>query len=142
MGTDVHSPETRSYNMSRIRGKNTKPEVRLRSLLHRAGFRFRIHDSRLLGKPDIVLPKYKVVIFVNGCFWYRHKGCKYCTFPKSRKEFWDRKFADTIERDGLKQEQLRKAGWKVYVVWECEIKSDPEGVLKTLTSQLQEREIR
>lgn len=139
MSADVHTPETRSYNMSRIRGKNTKPEVKLRSLLHRAGLRFRIHDSRLPGKPDIVLPRYKAAIFVNGCFWHRHEGCKYCTFPKARKDFWDRKFADTVERDRVKQKQLREAGWDVFVVWECELKSHPEDVAASLINQLQKK---
>lgn len=139
MTRDVHDPETRSYNMSRIRGKNTKPEVKLRSLLHRAGFRFRIHDSRLPGKPDIVLPKYRSVVFVNGCFWHRHEGCKYCTNPSTRKDFWDKKFSDTVQRDRVVKKQLEEAGWDVFVVWECELKNNAEEVLRFLIDELQKK---
>lgn len=140
MPTDVHSPETRSYNMSQIRGKNTKPEVQLRSLLHRAGFRFRIHDTKLPGKPDIVLPRYKCVIFVNGCFWHRHQGCKYCTTPKTRPEFWDKKFSDTIERDRIKRHQLELAGWRVFIVWECELRHTAEATVAHLTEQIKRKD--
>ena len=136
MSSDVHSPETRSYNMSRIRSKNTKPEKLLRSLLHREGFRFRIHDARLPGKPDIVLPKYKTVIFVNGCFWHRHEGCKYTTTPATRRDFWEEKFSGTVQRDRIKQQQLEQMGWSVFTVWECEIKQDADQVLKYLTDAL------
>lgn len=139
MTRDVHDPETRSYNMSRIRGKNTKPEVKLRSLLHRAGFRFRIHDSRLPGKPDIVLPKYRSVVFVNGCFWHRHEGCKYCTNPSTRKDFWDKKFSDTVQRDRAVKKQLEEAGWGVFVVWECELKNNTEEVMRYLIDELQKK---
>lgn len=125
--------------MSRIRGKNTKPEVKLRSLLHRAGFRFRIHDNKLPGKPDIVLPRYRSVIFVHGCFWHRHEGCRYCTTPVTRKDFWDKKFSDTKQRDRKNQQQLAEAGWNVIVVWECELKSDAEGVLSLLIDELQKK---
>ena len=141
MGTDVHSPEVRSYNMSRIRGKNTKPEMKLRSLLHRAGFRFRVHDSNLPGTPDIVLPRYKSAIFVNGCFWHRHEGCKYCAMPKTRKDFWEKKFSDTVKRDRAKHKQLQEAGWDVLVVWECELKTDSEIMVKGLIKQLQKRDV-
>lgn len=140
MTTDVHDPETRSYNMSRIRGKNTKPEVKLRSMLHQAGFRFRIHDNRLPGKPDIVLPKYRTVIFVNGCFWHRHGGCKYCTTPATRKDFWDKKFADTVQRDHVKKEQLEAAGWDVFIVWECELRNDSEGTIAQLIKHMRQKE--
>jgi DNA mismatch endonuclease, patch repair protein len=139
MSPDVHDPETRRYNMSRIRGKDTKPEVRLRSLLHRAGFRFRIHDSRLPGKPDIVLPKYKSVIFVNGCFWHRHEGCRYCTTPATRRDFWNKKFSGTVQRDRVKKQQLEEAGWNVFIVWECELKTDAERVLRFLIDELQKK---
>lgn len=122
--------------MSRIRGKDTRPEVKLRSLLHRAGFRFRVHDSRLPGKPDIVLPRYRSVIFVNGCFWHRHQGCRYCTTPATRKDFWDRKFSETVQRDQAKKIQLEEAGWRVFTVWECELKRDSEIVLTSLISEL------
>ena len=138
MSTDVHSPETRSYNMSRIHSKNTKPEVKLRSLLHRAGFRFRTHDSKLPGKPDIILPRYKTVIFVNGCFWHQHEGRRYSSKPKTRKDFWEKKFSDTVKHDQIKKTQLCESGWNVYVVWECQIKNDPEHVVKGLIMQLQQ----
>ena len=119
---DIFTKAKRSWNMSRIKGKNTKPELLLRSLLHRSGFRFRLHDKKLPGKPDIVLPRYKSVIFVNGCFWHRHPGCKYAYTPKSRQDFWFRKFEATVKRDKKKRKELKKEGWDVIVVWECELK--------------------
>jgi len=119
---DHLSPEKRSWNMSRIRSKNTKPEIIVRSTLHRLGYRFRIHRKDLPGKPDIVLPKYKAVIFVHGCFWHRHEGCKDCTTPKTNTEFWKDKFQRNVERDILHQIKLKKDGWKVVVIWTCEIK--------------------
>ena len=97
--TDILSKERRSWNMSRIRGSDTKPELLVRSLLHRMGYRFRLHRKDLPGRPDIVLPKYRTVIFVHGCFWHRHKGCKYAYTPKSRTDFWQNKFQGTVERD-------------------------------------------
>lgn len=129
---DRISKEHRSWNMSRIRGKHTKPELRLRSLLHRMGFRFRLHDPRLPGKPDIVLPKYKTAIFVNGCYWHRHDGCLKATMPKTRIDFWQEKFQKTIERDNLKHYQLIQSGWHVLITWECELESFPETVVKEL----------
>ena len=121
--------------MSRIQGKNTSPELLLRSLLHRQGYRFRLHDKSLPGKPDIVLPKYKTVIFVNGCFWHRHEGCQYTTVPKSRAEFWAEKFRLNVERDYKNAERLRASGWHVIVVWECELKS-PEKAVKQIIRKL------
>ena len=117
---DRISKKHRSWNMSRIRSKNTKPEMVVRSFLHKAGFRFRLHRHDLPGKPDIVLPKYNTVIFVHGCFWHRHKGCKYAYTPKSRLKFWKDKFAGTVKRDKLHLKQLQDNGWKVFIVWECE----------------------
>lgn len=111
----------RSWNMSRIKGKNTIPELKLRSFLHKNGFRFRVHDNNLIGKPDIVLPKYKTVIFVHGCFWHRHKGCKYAYTPKSKKKFWNSKFKDNIVRFNQVKRVLKKAGWEVLIVWECQV---------------------
>lgn len=140
MGTDVHSPETRSYNMSRIRGKDTKPEVMLRSLLHGNGYRFRLHDNRLPGKPDIVLPKYKTAIFVNGCFWHRHEDCRYCTTPRTRQEFWEKKFSETVLRDRKKIQQLEESGWKAVTIWECELKSAPKSALNNLITQFSKGE--
>lgn len=137
--TDILPPEKRSWNMSRIKGKNTKPEVLLRSLLHQAGFRFRIHADNLPGKPDIVLPRYNTAIFVNGCFWHRHKNCKYAYSPKSRHAFWQEKFARTVQRDQEKTEKLIKDGWQVRTVWECELKNYPDGVVAEITHNLKGR---
>ena len=120
--TDVHSPEIRSYNMAQIKGKNTKPEEIVRKLLFARGFRYRKNVSALPGTPDIVLPKYKTCIFVNGCFWHRHEGCKYTTTPHTREEFWQKKFQNNIERDELVKNELEKLGWKVIIVWECELR--------------------
>jgi DNA mismatch endonuclease (patch repair protein) len=123
---DIISKEKRSWNMSRIRSKDTKPEKIVRFLLHRMGYRFRLHVNNLPGKPDIVLPKYRTVIFVHGCFWHRHKGCKYAYTPKSRIEFWEKKFADNIERFKSVKKELINKSWKVIVIWECETKFDKE----------------
>jgi DNA mismatch endonuclease (patch repair protein) len=126
---DTISPERRSWNMSRIRGKNTKPELVLRSMLHREGFRFRLHRKDLPGCPDIVLPRYHTAIFVHGCFWHRHEGCRYATMPSTRKEFWIEKFKKNIERDARNRTALEIAGWKVYVAWECELQHEPQTTL-------------
>ena len=119
---DVHTPEQRSYNMSRIRGKDTKPEELVRKYLFSKGFRYRKNDSRLPGKPDIVLPKYKMAIFVNGCFWHGHEGCRYFVWPKNNAEFWKVKISGNIDRDKKNYGQLEELGWKVIIVWECEFK--------------------
>ena len=119
---DCHDKETRSYNMSRIRSKNTKPEEIVRKYLFSLGFRYRKNDARLPGKPDIVLTKYKTVIFVNGCFWHKHEGCKYFVWPKSNAEFWKTKIEKNVERDQQNYKLLKELGWKVVVVWECELK--------------------
>ena len=110
--------------MSRIQSKNTKPELIVRSILHRMGYRFRLHRRDLPGSPDIVLPRYRTVIFVHGCFWHRHKGCKFAYIPKSRIDFWLKKFAENVARDKNHRRQLRQLGWKVIVLWECQIKSE------------------
>jgi len=132
---DGITPEKRSWNMSRIRGVDTKPELLVRSLLHRMGYRFRLHRRDLPGRPDIVLPKYRAVVFVHGCFWHRHRGCRYAYVPKSRKDFWKRKFARNVERDREVRHLLRKAGWKILVVWECET-VDADGLASRLSSAL------
>ena len=119
---DHLTPEKRSWNMSKIRSGNTKPEMIVRSLLHRMGYRFRLHRKDLPGKPDIVLPKYNTVIFVHGCYWHRHKGCKYAYNPKSRIDFWQNKFKSNVERDKKNRIALEKLGWNVKVMWECETK--------------------
>jgi DNA mismatch endonuclease (patch repair protein) len=121
---DVHEPEVRSYNMSRIRSKDTKPEMLVRKYLFKNGFRYRLHVKDLPGKPDIVLPKYKTVIFVNGCFWHYHKGCRYFVLPKTRTEWWLQKIKATVERDKVAEITLQVSGWKVILVWECELKPD------------------
>lgn len=119
---DVHSKEVRSYNMSCIKGKGTKPEEMVRKYLFSQGFRYRKNDKRLPGTPDIVLPKYKTAIFINGCFWHGHEGCKYFVWPKNNAEFWKAKILQNIERDKRDFERLENAGWKVIVVWECQLK--------------------
>ena len=120
---DSLTPEKRSWNMSRISGKNTKPELAVRSLLHRQGFRFRVNRTDLPGKPDIVLKKHKTVVFVHGCFWHRHKGCSDASTPKTRTQFWQKKFDGNVARDKRNVRALRESGWNVIVVWECEIKA-------------------
>jgi DNA mismatch endonuclease (patch repair protein) len=117
--TDVHNMETRSFNMSMIKGKNTKAEIHVRKFLHKNGFRFRLNYSKLPGKPDIVLPKYKTVIFVNGCFWHGHAGCKYFVTPQTRTEWWFNKINCTKERDIIKSTMLKNLGWNILVFWEC-----------------------
>ncbi len=121
---DKISPEHRSWNMSRIKGKDTKIEVMVRQYLFHYGFRFRKNDKRYPGKPDVVLPKYKTAIFVHGCFWHRHEGCKLATIPKTRTEFWMEKFAKNVANDKKHYEQLRDMGWNVIVIWECELEND------------------
>lgn len=121
--TDVHSKEIRSYNMSRIKGKNTKPEMLVRQFLHANGFRYKLHDKKLPGKPDIVLPKYKTVIFVHGCFWHGHKNCKYFVVPKTRTEWWLNKINGNIANDAKAAKALKKGGWKVIYFWECKLKA-------------------
>lgn len=120
--TDSLSPALRSERMARIRSKDTAPEMRLRQQLHRRGLRFRLHSGKLPGKPDLVFPRYKVVVFVHGCFWHRHEGCKIATTPKSNTEFWLAKFERNKNRDREVIEAIRQSGWKVIVVWECQLK--------------------
>ena len=135
---DTITRERRSWNMSRIKGRDTGPELRLRSLLHRAGFRFRLHAKELPGKPDIVLPKYRAAIFVHGCFWHRHEGCRNATMPSTRTEFWKSKFDTNVGRDERNQAALKAAGWTVFTVWECELKSDAPGVVEKLSYDIRE----
>ena len=124
--------EQRSRNMSAIKSKNTKPEIAVRKVLHSMGYRFRLHGKDLPGSPDIVLPKYKTVIFIHGCFWHRHENCKYASTPKTRKEFWENKFKANINRDNLNQANLLLRGWKIIIIWECQLKGD----IKKLISEL------
>lgn len=121
---DVHSTKIRSYNMSRIHSKDTKPEELVRKHLFAQGFRYRKNDSRLPGKPDIVLPKYRTVIFVNGCFWHKHEGCKYFVWPKNNAKFWREKILSNTKRDQRNYERLQQMGWSIIVVWECELKKE------------------
>lgn len=117
---DVLSRDARSALMSRIRSTDTQPELIVRRLLHRLGYRFRIHDRRLPGTPDIVLPKYRAVVFVHGCFWHRHAGCQLAYTPKSRRSFWKNKFLQNVRRDQRNRRRLRSLGWRAFVVWQCE----------------------
>ena len=134
--SDKLTPEKRSWNMSRIKGKDTKIEVEVRKYLFSKGYRFRKNDKRYPGKPDIVLPKYHVVIFVHGCFWHRHEGCKDATTPKTRTEFWLEKFDKNVKNDQIKQEKLRKLGWKVIVIWECELKRSFQETMDKVEKEL------
>jgi DNA mismatch endonuclease, patch repair protein len=119
---DTHSKEVRSRNMARIRAKDTKPEILVRKALFSNGFRYRLYVKTLPGKPDIVLSKYKTVIFVNGCFWHAHEGCKHFVIPKSNVSYWENKIKRNVERDIESLRELIKNGWKVIVIWECELK--------------------
>jgi DNA mismatch endonuclease (patch repair protein) len=122
---DLLTPERRSWNMSRIGGANTGPERRLRSLLHGLGYRFRLHDRTLPGRPDVVLKRYLTAIFVHGCYWHRHRGCSKATTPSTNREMWLAKFSENTRRDRRNISGLRRAGWNVCVVWECELDAGP-----------------
>jgi DNA mismatch endonuclease, patch repair protein len=134
--SDTLTAERRSWNMSRIKSKDTKPEVFVRSKLHHAGLCFRLHDKLLPGKPDMVLKKYNAVIFVNGCFWHRHEGCPNATTPNTRREFWTEKFNRTMERDREQQEALKSLGWRVLCIWECELKRDAQWTISKIIKTL------
>lgn len=127
--------ERRSWNMSRIRSKDTRPEKVVRSLLHSMGYRFRLHVRSLPGVPDVVLPKYRTVVFVNGCFWHRHDNCKFAYMPKSRAEFWGRKFSQNIARQRTVNGELEGMGWQVLTIWECET-SDGDALTQKLAASL------
>lgn len=133
---DKLTPERRSWTMSRIRGKDTAIEMKVRKYLFGCGFRYRKNVTELPGKPDLVLPKYKTVIFVHGCFWHQHEGCKYATVPDTRTEFWVEKFRKNIENDRLNQERLVAMGWKVLVIWECEVNHKFEETMKRILEEL------
>lgn len=119
---DVHTAAQRSYNMGRIRGKDTKPEMLVRSFLHRNGYRYRLHVNNLPGKPDIVLPRYRTVIFIHGCFWHAHKNCRYFKLPQTRREWWEEKLNRNIENDRKAVRNLKTDGWKIITIWECSLK--------------------
>ncbi len=133
---DTVSKEKRSSIMSKVHSVNTKPEMLIRSFLHRNGFRFRLHVKNLPGHPDIVLPKYKTIIDVRGCFWHHHNGCKRAVLPLSNIEFWQEKFSRNIERDKKTEKQLKELGWHLIVIWECDLKKD--GFLETLPDRIKE----
>ena len=134
---DVHSKNVRSYNMSRIKGKDTKPEVMVRKYLFSRGLRFRKNDKRYPGHPDIVLPKYKTVVFVHGCFWHLHEGCRYAVMPTSNVDFWTSKLNGNKTRDIKNQNELSAMGWHVITIWECDLKkSSRDETLAKLYAQI------
>jgi DNA mismatch endonuclease (patch repair protein) len=134
---DVHDKKTRSYNMSQIKGKNTKPEMLVRRFLHANGFRYRLHVKNLPGKPDIVLPKYKTVIFVHGCFWHGHNHCKYYVIPKTKTEWWVKKIEGNRVNDQKAMITLKNNNWNIITVWECDLKpATLELALKSLLKKL------
>ena len=149
---DIVDAETRSRMMAGIKGKNTRPELALRRSLHARGFRYRLHSKNAQGRPDLVLPKYRAVVFVHGCFWHRHLGCRYATNPKTRAEFWEVKFAANVARDSAVRAALLEAGWRVATIWECALRK-PEQIAaaadqfstwllsETETLELGEREV-
>ena len=135
---DYLTKKERSWNMSRIRSRHTKPEIIVRSLLHRSGHRFKINDSKLPGCPDIVLPKYKTVIFVHGCFWHRHNNCPRATTPNTNKDYWLKKFQNNVSRDKQVKKELEKLQWRVIIVWECKVVNDPLSVLDDILWKLED----
>lgn len=135
----MNKVEARSYIMSKIKKTNTKPEVIVRRFLFKNGFRFRIHLKELIGNPDIVLPKYKTIIFVNGCFWHAHEGCRHHKLPKSRQEYWIPKIMRTVERDKRNKIELKKLGWEIITIWECQLeKMKQDMTLNNLSNLLQQ----
>lgn len=131
-------PMTRSENMARVKNKNTKPEIYLRKLLWHRGFRYRINYKQLPGSPDIFIPRYNTIIFVNGCFWHMHENCKYSSIPKTNRDFWDKKLKSNVKRDEKNYDELKKLGFNVIVVWQCEInkmKSD-ESILENIINEI------
>lgn len=133
---DVHDKKTRSYNMSRIRAKDTKPEMVVRRFLHAQGFRYKLHDKSLPGKPDLVLPKYKTVIFIHGCFWHGHEGCRYYVVPKTRTEWWVGKIERTQSNDLKICKELINRGWRIFEIWECDLKDNPQKKLLKVVEML------
>lgn len=129
---DKISKDKRSWNMSRIHGKDTCIEIKVRKFLFANGFRFRKNDKRYPGKPDIVLPKYNTAVFIHGCFWHRHQGCKYATVPKDNFTVWQEKFEKNILNDAKHKNELEQLGWRVFIVWECEIEKDFDNTMQKL----------
>lgn len=136
--TDIHSKETRSYNMSQVKARDTKPELIVRRFLFSNKLRYRLYDKKLQGKPDIVLRKYKTIIFIHGCFWHGHENCKYSALPKTRIEFWSDKIESNKNRDKKNIDQLKSGGWNVLIVYECELKKGKqEHTLNNILSNIQ-----
>ena len=133
---DRVTPEQRSRNMALIKDKDTKIEVKVRKYLFNKGFRYRKNDRRYPGKPDVVLPKYKTIIFVNGCFWHMHSGCKRANLPKSRQNYWRPKLLHNVENDHQHYEDLKNAGWHVIVLWECELNKNFDSVMEQTTEEI------
>ena len=133
---DIHSPEQRSYNMSRIKGKNTKPELLVRKWLWSRGYRYRLHRKDLPGKPDIVFPRQKKAVFVHGCFWHKH-DCRYFKWPRTNREFWKKKINENVRRDQKNYQDLIADGWNYFIVWECELKADITGLWDRLAEFLE-----
>ena len=134
---DVHDPDTRSYNMSQIKGKDTKPELMVRKFLFSKGYRYRLHDKKLPGKPDIILPKYRTIIMVHGCFWHGHEGCKYFKIPDTNTEWWSEKIKKNKTNDEKNETALIALGWKIITVFECELKNNSkETTLSNILTQL------
>ncbi len=131
---DLFDKDKRSWIMGRIRSRNTKPEIIVRSILHRMGFRFSLRNKKLPGSPDIVMPRHKTIVFVHGCFWHRHRKCRQASVPKTRVKFWKEKFEKNQDRDRKNECELRKLGWKVIVIWECEVLRNPEKIARKLFS--------
>jgi DNA mismatch endonuclease (patch repair protein) len=134
---DIVDKATRSRMMAGIRGKNTRPELLVRSWLHRQGLRFRLHGPGLPGRPDLSLPRYKTAVFVHGCFWHRHPGCRYATTPASNAAFWKAKFTANVLRDEKARAELKRLGWRVEVIWECECRD--ERALQRLVTRIRRR---
>lgn len=140
---DIKSKEARSRNMAAIKGTDTKPEALVRKYLFANGFRYRKNDRRLPGSPDIVLPRYRTVVFINGCFWHGHAGCRYFVWPQNNAEFWRAKIEGNILRDRKKEDQLRAAGWNVIIIWECQLRpKDRQQALNNLVQQIRNYEKR
>ena len=135
---DIKSPEERSRNMAAIRSKDTKPEIYFRKLLFAQGYRYSLNSKKIPGHPDIYLRKYNTAIFIHGCFWHRHPGCKYATTPKTRIEFWNKKFQQNITRDTIVYYNLQQLGWRIFIVWECELKNKNNKTIQQLINILKE----
>lgn len=134
--TDPLTPGQRSETMSRVKSANTKPELRVRSALHAMGYRFRLHRKDLPGKPDIVLPKHRTAVFVHGCFWHQHSGCRKATIPQNNRDYWERKLRRNVDRDRNVREELAERGWRVLTLWECEIPREETALRERLVAEL------